>query len=84
MIEFYISQVTALILEENVKVSPLLKTQTRSAPIKADIWRLRCEKDELIELNQKLELALERNSQINPEVKVMVIEELAQICKEYI
>ena len=83
MIEFYISQMAASILEENVKISPLLKSQTRTAPVKADIWRLRCEKEELIEINNILSGALEKNSQLNSGVKAMVIEELAEICKKY-
>ena len=73
----------ASILEENVKISPLLKSQTRTAPVKADIWRLRCEKEELIEINNILSGALEKNSQLNSGVKAMVIEELAEICKKY-
>ncbi|ENW17110.1 hypothetical protein [Acinetobacter haemolyticus] len=83
MIEFYISQMAASILEENVKISPLLKSQTRTAPVKADIWRLRCEKEELIEINNVLSDALEKNSQLNSGVKAMVIEELAEICRKH-
>lgn len=83
MIEFYISQMSASILEENVKISPLLKSQTRTAPVKADIWRLRCEKEELIEINNILSGALEKNKQLNSGVKAMVIEELAEICKKH-
>ena len=83
MVEFYISQMAASILEENVKISPLLKSQTRSAPVKADIWRLRCEKEELIEINQILEEALDKNNQLNSGIKTLVIEELAEICKKY-
>lgn len=83
MIEFYISQMAASILEENVKISPLLRSQTRSAPVKADIWRLRCEKEELIEINNILSGALEKNKKLNSGVKAMVIEELAQICKKH-
>lgn len=74
---------SALILEENVKISPLLKSQTRSAPGKADIWRLRCEKEELIEINQVLAEALEKNGQLNSGIKAMVVEELAEICKKH-
>ncbi|NAR74197.1 hypothetical protein [Acinetobacter haemolyticus] len=73
----------ASILEENVKISPLLKSQTRTAPVKADIWRLRCEKEELIEINNVLSDALEKNSQLNSGVKAMVIEELAEICRKH-
>ena len=83
MIEFYISQMAASILEENVKISPLLKSQTRTAPVKADIWRLRCEKEELIVINNILNAALEKNNQLSSGVKAMVIEELAEICKKY-
>ena len=83
MIEFYISQMSASILEENVKISALLKSQTRTAPVKADIWRLRCEKEELIEINNILSGELEKNSQITSGVKAMVIEELAAICKKH-
>jgi hypothetical protein len=74
---------SASILEENVKISPLLKSQTRTAPVKADIWRLRCEKEELIEINNVLSDALEKNSQLNSGVKAMVIEELAEICRKH-
>ncbi len=74
---------SASILEENVKISPLLKSQTRTAPVKADIWRLRCEKEELIEINNILSGALEKNNQLNSGVKAMVIEELAEICKKH-
>lgn len=74
---------SASILEENVKISPLLKSQTRTAPVKADIWRLRCEKEELIEINNILSGALEKNKQLNSGVKAMVIEELAEICKKH-
>ncbi len=74
---------SASILEENVKISPLLKPQTRTAPVKADIWRLRCEKEELIEINNILSGALEKNKQLNSGVKAMVIEELAEICKKH-
>lgn len=73
----------ASILEENVKISPLLKSQTRTAPVKADIWRLRCEKEELIEINRTLSGALEKNKLSNSGVKAMVIEELAEICKKH-
>ena len=83
MIEFNISQMAALILDENVKISYLLESQIKSAPSKADIWRLRCEKDELVDLNKKLAVALENNTQLNSGVKSLVIDEFAQICKKY-
>ena len=83
MIEFYISQMSASILEENVKISPLLKSQTRTAPVKADIWRLRCEIEELIEINNILGGVLEKNTQLNSGVKAMVIEELSEICNKH-
>ena len=56
MIEFQISQMTALVLEGNVKLSGILKSQIKSAPVKADYWNLRCKKDELIVLPEILEL----------------------------
>ncbi len=83
MIEFNISQMAALILDENVNISHMLESQIKSAPSKADIWRLRCEKNELIDLNKKLAIALENNSQLNSGVKSLVIDEFAQVCKEY-
>ena len=83
MIEFNISQMAALILDENVKISHMLESQIKSAPVKADIWRLRCEKDELVGLNKKFAVALENNTQLNSGVKSLVIDEFAQICKKY-
>lgn len=83
MVEFYISQMSALILEENVKISPFLKSQTRCAPAKADIWRLRCEKEELIEISRALGETLEKSGHLNSRVKSMVVEELAEICQKH-
>jgi hypothetical protein len=83
VVEFYISQMSASIIEENLTISPLLKSQTRSAPVKADIWRLRCEKEELINIKETLCVELEKNSQINTGIKTMVIEEVDEICKKH-
>lgn len=83
MIEFQISQMAALILEENVKLSNLLKSQIASAPVKADYWRLRCEKKELVSLHQRLVEALEKNSNLQAAFRPMVLEEVAQICKQH-
>ena len=73
----------ALVLEDNVKLSNLLKSQIASAPLKADYWRLRCEKEELIGLHQKLVEALEKTSNLQAAFKPMVLEEVAQICKQH-
>ena len=61
----------------------MLESQIKSAPAKADIWRLRCEKDELVDCNKKLAVALQNNTQLNSGVKSLVIDEFAQICKKY-
>ncbi len=83
LVEFYISQMSALILEENVKISPFLKSQTRCAPAKADIWCLRCEKEELIVISRVLGEALEKNGHLNSRIKAMVVEEIAEICQKH-
>ncbi|MCK7599183.1 hypothetical protein M0G74_18060 [Microbulbifer sp. CAU 1566] len=83
LIEFYISQMTALILEKHVKISYLLKSQIASAPVKADMWRLRCEKEELLSLHKKLSEAFEIDEQVNSSIKPLVLEELAKIGRKY-
>ena len=83
MIEFQISQMAALVLEENVKLSKLLKSQIASAPVKADYWLLRCEKEDLVSLHQKLVKALEKNSKLQATFRSMVLEEVAQVCKQH-
>ena len=81
MIDFYLSQMAVLILKQNIVLSELLKSQIKSAPIKADIWHLRCEKDELLTLRSQLleKLKNDRGSS----ALVLAQEEIEHICKKY-
>ena len=54
MIQFNISQMAASVLNDNVKLPALMRSQITSAPTKADIWIIRCEKEELMGLPEKL------------------------------
>ncbi|MBO2686949.1 hypothetical protein [Shewanella algae] len=48
MVDLSISQIGALILLRNFKLSNLLESKIMGAPLKADVWHLRCKKDELL------------------------------------
>jgi len=74
---------TALVLEDNVKLSGLLKSQIKSAPVKADYWNLRCEKEELFILRGSLEESLNINEKLQPAYKAMVLSEINNICAKY-
>ncbi|CAG9295966.1 hypothetical protein [Celerinatantimonas diazotrophica] len=82
MIHFSMSQMGALILLENFKLSNLLISQIVGAPSKADTWHLRCEKDELLTLQK----ALAENFKKNEESSALgiVLEELDEICREHL
>lgn len=83
MIQFQITQMTALVLKENVKLSGFLASQIKTAPIKADYWSLRCEKEELFVLKVQLESALEKNYKMQPTYKALVLDELEEVCAKY-
>ncbi|QSP94015.1 hypothetical protein LPB19_12535 [Marinobacter salinisoli] len=82
MIEFPISQMAALVLDENFKLSNLLKSQINSAPSKADIWRLRCEKEELLKLRTALSEIMKQNLESQTSL-AWVQEELEEVCEKY-
>jgi hypothetical protein len=79
MIQFNISQMSALVLQDNVILSNLLKSQITNAPSKADIWSLRCERDELVTLEVKLKEALEISESLQSSVVSIVVKELTEI-----
>ncbi len=81
MINFNISQMGALILNENCKLSSLLKSQISAAPSKADIWHLRCEINELVGLRRELAKRVESNTGCSS--LALVQEEVEEICKKY-
>ncbi len=81
MINFYISQMAALVLEEHLKLSGLIKSQIASAPVKADIWRLRCEKDELLTLRDELSAVCSKVSE-KPYLE-LVLKEINEICAKH-
>ena len=70
----------ALTVAENTKTSNLLRSQIKSSPIKADIWHLRCEEKELLELRE----ALIEIQTIPPSTLALVLEEIDEICKAHI
>ncbi|BCV67557.1 hypothetical protein [Shewanella carassii] len=51
------------------------------APSKADIWHLRCKKEELLTLQKALAERLKQNEQ-NSSLG-LVLEEIDEICKKY-
>ena len=60
MVDFSISQIGALILHRNFKLSNLLESKVMGAPSNADIWHLRCRKEELLTLQKALAERLTR------------------------
>lgn len=83
MIQFNISQMAASVLNDNVKLSALMRSQIASAPAKADIWIIRCEKEELLGLSEKLKNALDINSNLHVSVATLVQDELTEICNKH-
>jgi len=83
MIQFNISQIAASVLNDNVKLSALMSSQITSAPIKADIWIIRCEKEELMGLPEKLKNALDINCNLHASVASRVQDELTEICNKH-
>ncbi len=81
MVDFSISKIGAQILLRNFKLSKLLKSQIVGAPLKADVWHLRCKKDELLKLQKELAKKLKQNEQ-NSSLG-LVLEEIDEICKKY-
>ncbi|QTE81332.1 hypothetical protein [Shewanella algae] len=79
MVDFSISQIGALILLRNFKISNLLESKIIGAPLKADVWHLRCKKDERLKLQKELAGKLKQNEQ-NSSLG-LVLEEIDEICK---
>lgn len=81
MVDFSISQIGALILHRNFKLSNLLESKIMGAPSKADIWHLRCRKEELLTLQKALAEKLKQNEQKSS--LGLVLEEIDEICKKH-
>lgn len=80
MVDFSISQIGALILLRNFKLSNLLESKIMVAPLKADVWNLRCKKDERLKLQKELAVKLKQNEQKSS--LGLVLEEIDEICKK--
>ncbi|WP_345888826.1 hypothetical protein [Shewanella algae] len=50
------------------------------APLKADVWNLRCKKDERLKLQKELAVKLKQNEQKSS--LGLVLEEIDEICKK--
>ncbi|MBO2606728.1 hypothetical protein AAEH90_14620 [Shewanella algae] len=81
MVDLSISQIGALILLRNFKLSNLLESKIMGASLNADVWHLRCKKDELLKLQKELAVKLKQNEQ-NSSLG-LVLEEIDEICKKY-
>ncbi len=81
MVDFSISQIGALILLRNFKISNLLESKIIGAPLKSDVWHLRCKKDELLKLKKELAGKLKQNEQKSS--LGLVLKEIDEICKKY-
>lgn len=81
MVDLSISQIGALILLRNFKLSNLLESKIMGAPSKADIWHLCCRKEELLTLQKALAEKLKKNEQKSS--LGLVLEEIDEICKKH-
>ncbi|MDV2963029.1 hypothetical protein RU080_14900 [Shewanella algae] len=81
MVDFSISQIGALILLRNFKISNLLESKIIGAPLKTDVWHLRFKKDELLKLQKELAGKLKQNEQKSS--LGLVLKEIDEICKKY-
>ena len=82
MIAFNISNMSASIIYESLKISEILKSQISNAPTKADILYLRCTKEELVNIHQEVNKSLKRNENLSENIRKMVVEEIEEIIKE--
>uniref|UniRef100_UPI0031F5469A hypothetical protein n=1 Tax=Shewanella algae TaxID=38313 RepID=UPI0031F5469A len=58
-----------------------LESKIIGAPLKADVWNLRCKKDELLKLQKELAGKLKQNEQKSS--LGLVLKEIDEICKKY-
>lgn len=83
LVEFELSQMAALVLQEHCKLTPMLSGQIKRAPIKADIFRLRCELSELMNLPHLFEQAVLDKGTVNNVGEELCLEELQKLAQTF-